>query len=874
MRLRLERLEDRITPSTVNWTGAAGDNNWGTVGNWDTPHLPGQSDDVVINKPGAVVLYQGGTTTVKSITDYDTLKVESGSLTTTNNVQQNNGTLQVDGGTLSGGTGIGVSSGTLNYNGGMLSGTVTLGSSALDIGSGGTGAASFVLEGSDTLSGNVAAGQTLWVQGNSVYGSASLTDQGNVANAGTIQLQSIDSSNYYEDLSSGSSTFTNAAGGTIQVNAGSGGGRYLDGNFTNAAGGSVSVGAGIRLTVNGGLAAATFINQGQVNVAANGLMTISQTYDAAGGTISGPGYGYVYSGILEETSNATPTTILVAGNTTLATNNLANMTICVQGNAALGSSPTLTTGSGLFNYGTIQLQSIDSSNYYEDLSSGSSTFTNAAGGTIQVNVGTGGGRIITGTVINDGTINVVGGQTLSIGGSHWSNAGTINVSNDTLDLSGLNGSPFTNSSHGVINIDTTSGNAAISASDTLSNAGTINVAGTDVLYLDNGLTLSNTSTGKLIFTNDSSLFQSGGGTVVNAGTVEKTHGTGTSTIYTTSVNNTGTAAVYSGTLDVTAPVTQVSGSMLSAGSWSAYGSSTVSATLNIGSAGSITTIGTRAKVTLSGLNSSFSNINGSGGLNSIQAGGSFSILSGQSFTTAGNLSNAGTVTLTSGTLNVSGNLSNTGSAILTTSTLNVSGTVAQLSGTSLTGGTWTVNAGSNLKFALGSNIMSLAGAKVMLNGANSNFAALANLASISKTSSFSLLGGRSFTAVGSLTNSGKLTLGPGSTLTANGSFTQTSTASLAIQLGGSNSSPTFGKVVSTSGTVTLGGALQVTSTVVPAVNSSFEILANQGGSPISGTFAGLAEGATFTVKHGSTTMTFKITYVGGSGNNVFITRIS
>jgi hypothetical protein len=57
--------------------------------------------------------------------------------------------------------------------------------------------------------------------------------------------------------------------------------------------------------------------------------------------------------------------------------------------------------------------------------------------------------------------------------------------------------------------------------------------------------------------------------------------------------------------------------------------------------------------------------------------------------------------------------------------------------------------------------------------------------------------------------------------------------------------------------------------------SSFEIVNNEGASPVSGTFSGLPEGATFTVKVGSTTMTFKISYVGGSGSkNVVLTRIS
>jgi hypothetical protein len=140
--------------------------------------------------------------------------------------------------------------------------------------------------------------------------------------------------------------------------------------------------------------------------------------------------------------------------------------------------------------------------------------------------------------------------------------------------------------------------------------------------------------------------------------------------------------------------------------------------------------------------------------------------------------------------------------------------------------------------------------------------------------SFSVLGGQSFATVGALYNAGDLTLSPASILTVKGNFTQTSTGTLTIQIGGAASAPTFGQLISTTGSVTLGGTLQVTSSVLPAVGSSLEILKNQGHAAIKDTFAGLAEGSTFTVKNGTTTMTFRITYVGGGGNNVVITRIS
>jgi hypothetical protein len=61
------------------------------------------------------------------------------------------------------------------------------------------------------------------------------------------------------------------------------------------------------------------------------------------------------------------------------------------------------------------------------------------------------------------------------------------------------------------------------------------------------------------------------------------------------------------------------------------------------------------------------------------------------------------------------------------------------------------------------------------------------------------------------------------------------------------------------------------------VGSSLTVLENEGNSAVSGIFAGLPEGGTFTVTVGTTTMTFQITYVGPGiygSNNVLITRTS
>lgn len=72
------------------------------------------------------------------------------------------------------------------------------------------------------------------------------------------------------------------------------------------------------------------------------------------------------------------------------------------------------------------------------------------------------------------------------------------------------------------------------------------------------------------------------------------------------------------------------------------------------------------------------------------------------------------------------------------------------------------------------------------------------------------------------------------------------------------------------GTVTLGGTLNVAMGFVPANGDQFTIISNDGADAVSGTFAGLAQGATF----GASGNTLSISYTGGSGNDVVLTVVS
>jgi hypothetical protein len=183
--------------------------------------------------------------------------------------------------------------------------------------------------------------------------------------------------------------------------------------------------------------------------------------------------------------------------------------------------------------------------------------------------------------------------------------------------------------------------------------------------------------------------------------------------------------------------------------------------------------------------------------------------------------NAGTVrkSVGTGTSTIGIAFDNSGTVEVHSGTLSIGPSVAQVSGNTLTDGTWYV--GANSALALVASITTNQ-ANVTLDGADSVFAALNNLAS--NEGSFSLLGGRDFTSAGDWNNSGSLTVAANSTLTVNGTFTQAANGSLTVQLGGTAAGQ-FSRVV-VIGQATLDGILDVTEVggFTPAAGDTFQVM--------------------------------------------------
>ena len=124
--------------------------------------------------------------------------------------------------------------------------------------------------------------------------------------------------------------------------------------------------------------------------------------------------------------------------------------------------------------------------------------------------------------------------------------------------------------------------------------------------------------------------------------------------------------------------------------------------------------------------------------------------------------------------------------------------------------------------------------------------------------------GRRWVAGANLTGG---TIQPSSIFTVNGNLTLGAGATLTTVINGTDPATQFGQV-RVFGTVTLGGTLNATlgAGFTPVEGNSFVIIDNDGADAVSGTFAGLAQGAR--VNLGG--LNLSITYTGGDGNDVVL----
>jgi hypothetical protein len=599
------------------------------------------------------------------------------------------------------------------------------------------------------------------------------------------------------------------------------------GALTVAAGGQLGVdggstGGGSSLTLGGSLTNNATVSVGNYYASSPTTLKVTGTYTGTGATlsVSGGNYGAGANALVDITGAAPGT---VTGNYELAS---------YEGSAAVewGSGGITAIGNGSTEAGYILLNGPDaylevgatnSNNALKGLTSiakngelqlenGASASTTgaltiASGGQLYVDVtGNGGSTLNVGGALTNGT-------TIQVGNYYMSSASTATV-----------GGSLTNSSTGIINLDPQGYNGGTAksvlevAGPNLVNSGAINLNGnTGEAELEiNGnvalsgagkITMSNVAANLITgastsdtLTNSSTIQGSGtidGIGIVNKGTILANQSTPILILPSSlGLNNQGTLSVLTGdTMQIGTSaggaLTNLSGTTLTGGTYSVGG------TMQFGASGA-GILTDAANISLTGAGAQLINFGNTSlltNLATITSAGSLTLgASWGTFTTTGNFTNDGTLSVGSGDKFI----------------VDLSDSLTNFSGTTLTGGTYKITgtlefAGANIVTNDASITLTGAGSKIDgKNGANG----LANFAV--NDGSFTLGKGRSFTTAGNFTNSGLLTVGAGDTFDVNGNLTNFSGTTLTggnynvsgiLQFNGAN-------IVTNAATITLGSA--------------------------------------------------------------------
>ncbi len=360
---------------------------------------------------------------------------------------------------------------TLNFNRGATIGAnpPTLTNANLNFGPAATGVATFIMQGSSQLSGDIGAEQTVWIRGSNQGLNANITAPSGFINAGHIRLESRDNT-WNSNLSIANGALTNR--GTINVNTGARGGREISGTLIN----QDTVNVNYVMTFKG-----IFTNLGALAIDSTQTMSLglnTDVFNQNAGTIAGNGILMLMNGATMNfnsgaTTGAAPTltssklnfgpaatgvaTFIMQGSSQLSGDIGAEQTVWIRGSNQ-GLNANIIAPNGFINAGHIRLESRDNT-WNSNLSITNGALTNR--GTINVNTGARGGREISGTLINQDTVNVNYVMTFK---GNFTNLDALTIdSTQTMSL-GLNTDVFNQ------------------------NAGTI--AGKGILMLMNGATMN------------------------------------------------------------------------------------------------------------------------------------------------------------------------------------------------------------------------------------------------------------------------------------------------------------------------------------------------------------------------------------------------
>ncbi|UEM24124.1 Ig-like domain-containing protein [Skermanella mucosa] len=662
-------------------------------------------------------------------------------------------------------------------------------------------------------------------------------------------------------------TLQGALSGGAQALSKTGTGKLTLTNTGNEAGltGGVTVSAGtLAVSADDALVAGTVtLNGGTLSATSAATIDNDMALGSGGGTIDLSTASLTLAGVISGSgalavggTSATNVLTLSASNTNSGGVTLNNGVVQVGSNTALGTGTLSVLGGGIGASGSGSFtlaNAVAIGGTFTMAGSGALTFTgtvNLGGATRTVNNSTT-AALTFGGVIGNGGLTVASTGTgkvfLTAANTH---AGGTSVTAGTLSVSA-------DANLGTGSLTLAGGTLEFTGTgaQTVAKAITLGTGGGTILYGQTGSTDTLTLSGAI--TGSTTLTKAG------AGTVDLTGSTNNSSAWATSVQG--------GVVMLTADVNLGSSAVTLAAdtalrvktSTTIHNNTTLTGNASVQTDEAVTISGTLAAngFTLRKIGTGTLTVSGATGGMTVNAGnvaiGSASALSGAvtldggtlaiTATTAtaitndftlgsghGTLDTAGPVTL-SGAITGSGNLVKTGTGTLT------------LTGANSFSGTTTISGG---RLAVNGSITGTGAVSVASGGTLGGTGTLAGAVSVAS-------GG----TIGAGNSPGTLTLNNGLTIASGGT--------LSAELDGTTAGTGYDQIVVT-GTVTITGAtLTLTAGFTPAQGDSFTLIDNDGSDLVTGTFSGLAEGGLVTVG----TKSYRISYAGGTGNDVVLTVV-
>src|SRR5690606_26376774 len=171
----------------------------------------------------------------------------------------------------------------------------------------------------------------------------------------------------------------------------------------------------------------------------------------------------------------------------------------------------------------------------------------------------------------------------------------------------------------------------------------------------------------------------------------------------------------------------------------------------------------------------------------------------------------------------------------------------------------------------GAGSLRLAGAGSFTGATNVSGGTLVVNDVLSGTSLVTVASGATIMGSGSVTNllvNGGGTFSPGTspgTFTVNGNLQMNSGSTLAVEINGTAAGTQYNQIIVNGAVDVSGTTLLATHNYTAGQGDSYTIIVNDAADAITGTFSGLAEGATTTASGNGTALT--ASYIGGTGND-------